>query len=161
MGFFDKVKAFKNAITGGGADVHVFSSKAELGDDFEINITAEINDADLNVNRVYIQIEGIEEVEVPYTVDIAKDIDEENGSKTKKDKIARSSISTYENEIEIANAQNLSANERYEWTIKTSLPKDGLPVYKGTNCNHSYRVIAYLDCRGNDPDSGWKTIDIK
>ena len=160
MGFLDKVKALKNAITGGGADVKVSCTKARLGDEFEISVTAKISDADLMIKRAYIQIEGREDVEVPYTLPKSNDINEESRSKTNTKKLARSNITTYDQEIEITDTQILSANQLYEWSMRTSLPKDGLPVYKGTHCTHYYRVKVSLDCTGNDPDSGWQHIEV-
>lgn len=155
MGFFDKIKALKNVITGGAADVEFVSEPATLGNEFGISVTAIVKDTDLKVDRVYIKIEGIEEVEVPYTKS------NDGGSDGSKKKIARANTSTFELEVMVTDVQVLAANERYEWSVKALIPKGVLPVYEGKYCNHYYRARAFLDSKGNDPDSGWQSLDVK
>jgi hypothetical protein len=40
------------------------------------------------------------------------------------------------------------------------LPADAKPTYNGVNANHSWRLLAGLSTFGNDPDSGWKTLEL-
>ena len=44
MGFLDKVRTLKNAVTGGGADVSVEISQATPGEAFEVIVRAQIAD---------------------------------------------------------------------------------------------------------------------
>ncbi len=156
MGFFDKVKSIKNFITGGAAKVYLDSSEIVFGEQFELRIRVQVDDADLKIDRVYVEIEGIEEIEVP-DVDV---IYEEDGEEERRLEIVRAETTTTELEITVDDGQVLNANEKYEWTVNIELPSDALPPYNGQYCQHSYMARASLDCFGNDPDSGWIELDI-
>lgn len=156
MGFFDKVKALKNVITGGGAKVYLSTTPVSLGEPFEVTIRAQVQDADLKIDRVYIEIEGREEVEVQ-DVDV---VYESDGDTRRRREIVRAQTTTVELEIEVAEGQTLDANDTYEWTVTAELPADAPPVYQGHNCLHNYHIRGSLDCFGNDPDSGWQELEL-
>ena len=44
---------------------------------------------------------------------------------------------------------------------QVTLPAGSLASYNGRNAQHTYKVCAYLDKSGNDPDSGWVTFDVR
>lgn len=156
MGFLNKIKSIKNVITGGAAKVYLDSPLIHFGEKFELVIRVEVDNADVKIDRVYIEIKGLEEVEVPDT-DV---IYEEDGSQERRREIVRAEKTTIDLEITVADAQVLSANEQYEWRVTVELPDNALPPYQGIYCHHAYRVRASLDCFGNDPDSGWIDLNI-
>lgn len=156
MSFLNKVKSIKNAITGGAAKVYIDSSPITFGEPFDIIIRAQVDDSDLKIDRVYLEIEGREEVEVPDT-DV---IYENNGEQHRRTEIVRARTVTMELEITVADAQVLSANEGYEWVVTVELPDNALPEYRGRFCQHTYIACAALDCFGNDPDSGWVELNM-
>jgi hypothetical protein len=80
--------------------------------------------------------------------------DEDNNAHRRVETV-RASYQTVNFEITIANAQELEANQSYEWEAEIELPSNAPAVYKGRYCLHTYRAFAGLDCFGNDPDSGW------
>lgn len=156
MGFFDTLKSMKNSITGGAAKVYLDVAPAALGEPVEFMVRAEVQDADLKISRVYLEIEGREEVEVPDT-DVVYEID---GVADRRTEIVRANYVTAQLEVTVSEGQELEANSSHEWTVSVELPVDALPSYRGHYCSHGYIARASLDCFGNDPDSGWVEVHI-
>ena len=67
---------------------------------------------------------------------------------------------TWNEAITVADEQTLAAGQVYEFTVKATLPADSPPAYRGKHCQHSYFIRAGVACFGNDPDSGWKKLDV-
>ncbi|MDQ6962830.1 MAG: hypothetical protein Q9M28_09965 [Mariprofundaceae bacterium] len=151
MGFFDKVKAMKNAVTGGAAKVYLDCDKLSYDEPFKVVVRAQTADASVKVSRVYLNIIGEEQVNVP-DVDVVYDSD---GDGQRRVENVRASVRTVELEITVAEGQELEANESYEWEVEIELPTHAPSIYDGRFCQHGYRAFAALDCFGNDPDSGW------
>lgn len=156
MGFFDTLKSMKNTITGGAAKVYLDVAPTIVGEPIEFRIRTEVLDADLKINRVYIEIEGREEVEVPDT-DVVYEID---GVQDRRTEIVRADYVTAQLEMTVSEGQVLEANSSHEWTVSVELPVNALPSYQGHYCKHGYVARASLDCFGNDPDSGWVEVYI-
>jgi len=138
MGFFDKMKSMKNAITGGGAKVFIICDNFSLVEPFEIIVKAQIKDADIKISRVYLDIIGSEEIVIR---------DSEGTFESNSD--------TVNINFDIAGGGILKANELYEWKAMIELPKDSPAIYYGNDCTHTYQAKVGLDAPGNDPDSGW------
>lgn len=156
MGFLSKMKAIKNAITGGAAKVYLDAPEIDFGAPFELVVRVEVDDADVKVDRVYLELEGIEEVEIPDT-DVIYDRD---GVEERRREIVRASTTTTRLNLTLDEAQVLVANEKYDWTCTIELPESALAPYFGKHCQHFYRARASLDCFGNDPDSGWVALNM-
>jgi hypothetical protein len=155
MGLLDKVKSLKNAVTGGAAKVYVDVQNAKLSEPFEVTVRAQPQGCDVKFDRVYLDLEGIESVEVPdYDFEY-----EEGGEKRKKREIVRKSAKTVDLKLTVADAGEIKDGETAEWKIEVNLPDGSIPDFRGRYARHSYRIRAGLDCFGNDPDSGW--IDIR
>ncbi len=71
-----------------------------------------------------------------------------------------SSKLSYENRITIAGAQDIKEGETYSWEGVLELPTSSNPTLRGSIIEHTWEVQAGLDMPGNDPDSGWQTIDV-
>ncbi|MBT7410180.1 MAG: hypothetical protein HN826_10805 [Methylococcales bacterium] len=153
MGFFDKVKSIKNMVTGGGATVTIGDFKPVWGEPFSISITAEIGDADVKIDKVYLLVEGNETVRI----DNFRFTDGEGDSYYKD---IHTTENTFRDEMEVAESQTLEANETYTWEVELEL-QDVLPTYHGPNAEHSWRLQAALDAFGNDPDSGWVMFELE
>lgn len=151
MGFFDKVKAVANAVTGGGVRVYVECDPLAIGRPMQVKIKVQTKDSSVDVSRVYLKIKGEEQVEVQdsdfYRI--------QNSGHVNYTETVRASYITIENDLTVADAQVLEPNSPYEWSCKIELPSDAPPVYRGRLCRHTYKIQAGLDCFGNDPDSGW------
>ncbi|WP_087026196.1 hypothetical protein [Thaumasiovibrio subtropicus] len=151
MGFFDSVKSLTNAITGGAATVTLQCDRISFNEPFKVVVTAVTESTSVKLDRVYLYLQGYEEVEVP-DVDIEY---EDDGDVRRRTETVRASNETVDLDITVAEAQELEPHQTYEWEVEIELPSDAPKIYRGHYCQHTYRVLAGLDCFGNDPDSGW------
>ena len=146
MSFMDKLKNAVSSITGGGAKVSVTVDKPSREVPFTVKVKATVADQDLPISRVYVKLSGLEKV-VVHNVrdgDFTHDVTDSNN--------------TFEQEFNIAEAQTLKAKQEYEWEAQVEFPKNAPPSYQGRNATHELRVLAGLDAKGNDPDSGWIVV---
>ncbi|MDW7693007.1 hypothetical protein R9C00_10245 [Flammeovirgaceae bacterium SG7u.111] len=153
MGFWDKVKAVKNMVTGGAATVYVEVQEAKLGEPFKVVVKANVKDQDLSINGVYLKVRGMEKVTVP-NVRVPADVDFDGDFEIVGTDLHRSAV-TNEFEQNINGPQELEANQEYVWEAEITLPQGALPSYRGFNAAHEWEIFAGLDARGNDPDSDW------
>ena len=157
MGLFDKLKAVKNAITGGAAKVHVTAGPVKRGEPTTITVTAQSTGGEVKYSRVYLYIEGREELEVPDT-DVYYD---EDGDSRRRTETVRASATSYEAEINVGEGGVIEGNGTAEWTCEITIPENSPAEFRGKYSEHYYRVQAGLDCFGNDPDSGWVRINVQ
>lgn len=153
MSFF---KNLKNMVTGGSATLSISATEPGLEKTFPIRIEARIGDDACQVNRVYFRIVGEETVQVP-DIDVAR----RNGNATTVSReTVRATTVTTDFAHDVAGALTLDANETYAWEVDVTLPPEALPTYTGALAQHRWKIIAGLDMTGNDPDSGWETIEV-
>lgn len=151
MGFFDKIKSMTNAITGGAAKVDVDVRDFSHDKPFTVVVHALSKGAVVKYDKVYLLIEGVEEVSVPGS-------EVKTAGENQKAQDVSVTSSTLQMEVIVAPAGSLDANASGEWTTQVTLPTTAQPVFSGKHAKYYYRVQAALDCFGNDPDSGWKRI---
>ncbi|QQL46301.1 hypothetical protein [Sulfuriroseicoccus oceanibius] len=147
MGLFDKVKSLANAITGNAAKVSVTAAPVTMGEPFEVTVQAVANDSDVNFSRVYVEVRGVESIDVPSTSS-----DDDN-------RVYRSET-TYTAELNVTGAGTLAAGANESWTGEVTIPLNAPAIYRGKYAEHVYEVRAGLDCPGNDPDSGWVRVHL-
>lgn len=153
MGFFDKLKKF---VTGGGAKVSVEAVEPARGGPFPVRIHAAVADQDLAIGGVYLKIASLETVVVK-DVEIARQVGEK--LETVREDIEKTTT-VHDQKIAVAGPTTLKANEEYDWETPVTLPGDALPTYLGITARHEWKILAGLDVPGNDPDSGWVTIEL-
>ena len=156
MGFLDKLSKLADQITGGSAQVSVAALEPSRYDPFTVKVNAVVGEHDLQIKRVYVKVEGAETV-VVRSVSVATEFGDE--VKVSQEDVQQSQ-DTYSRETDIAGAQALKAGEGHEWEAQIQLPAGMLPTYQGPNAQHEWRILAVLDAPGNNPDSGWVTIEI-
>lgn len=156
MGFMDKLKAVKNMVTGGGAEVSIEVVEPALEEEFDIKVTAVIGEADISVNRVYLKIKSVEEV-------VVRDIEvaEEFGDELRIDRRdVYQTNNLFEAELDLAGEDTLEAGQEYTWETSITLSDEASPTFEGYNANHTWYFMGALDTRGNDPDSGWVEAEL-
>ncbi len=153
MGFFNKLKRF---VTGGGAEVAVEAVEPVRGGPFQVRIHAAVAEEDLEIGGVYLKVASLETVVVK-DVEIARQIDDK--LETVREDIEKTTT-VHDQKIEVAGPQTLKANEEYDWETTVTLPEHALPTYLGITARHEWKIQAGLDVPGNDPDSGWVTIEL-
>ena len=159
MGLYDTLVSLKNLVTGGSAEVVLDVEPLMQGVPFNITVQVRVAAELLKIRGAYLKIQGVEDIEVPINTQEVK----ETGKRTAVGAIKKTvkcHTVTSEQKIQIAKVMELEANEDYKWDAIAKLAPDNGPVYRGIHCNHHYRIKAYLDCYGNDPDSGWIDLEI-
>lgn len=146
MGFLDKLKSAKNALTGGAAKVYVEVGEVVRGQPTPVVVRA-VAQSDGNVNAVYLLIRAQEEARVE-DVDVSRD-----GQVHREAVFGR--FPTYDTRVELAGAGTLTAGEEIVFEGEIVLPEHLLPTLQGQLIRHSWSLQAGLDMFGNDPDSGW------
>ncbi len=148
MSFINKLKNAVNALTGGGAKVSVIAASPSREVPFTVKVKAVVGDQPMEISRVYVKLSGEETVTVRNVSDgdYTHDVTQNN--------------TTFEQEFNIAGAQTLNASQEYEWEAQVEFPKDSPPAYRGLNATHELRILAGLDAKGNDPDSGWVVLAV-
>ncbi len=152
MGLMDKLKAAKNYVTGGAAELDVQVGDAIVGESFPIKIVATIKDADLEVDRVYLKVRACE------MEDRLEVCHHAGGGVSAYETVDK--FTTFRLEIDIDEGQVLNANETYEWEGEIEIPEDQPPTYFEPGAAHQWFILAGLDSAGNDPDSGWLEFDV-
>ena len=140
MGFF---KDLKNKVTGGAATVRVNVPSARRGHAVPIQVQATAK-ANGKASAIYLLVRATEKAEFK-----GSDNEKVSGFKV-----------SYENRVTIAGAQDLKEGETYSWDGVLELPTNSNPTLRGSIIEHTWEVQAGLDMTGNDPDSGWQSIDV-
>lgn len=153
MGFFSKLA---DAVTGNWVKVHLQWSEPALGKPIQVRINADTVKTDKDVDGVYVQIVAEEKVSVPQ-VHVAEMV---NGVLQEKVKDVENTVITFDQKFPIGGPQPLKVGQTYEWSGTITIPADARPTYLGQRASHTWRIVAGLEVKGNDPDSGWTTIPV-
>ena len=148
MGFFDKLKGMKNAVTGGAAKVNLSldADDLELGTAFNVHVTVEAK-ATVQASAVYIMVRSTEYTQAS------------DGDRISEDVVGQ--IVAYNHRIDIAGPQQMEAGQNYEFDAEIELDEDDCnPTFDGEIMQHRWEIQAAVDATGNDPDSGWLGFEI-
>jgi hypothetical protein len=147
MGFFNNLK---NAVTGGSAAVQLQCQGAQRGQVAWVQITAQ-GKANSAVANVYLLIRAVERAQV-------KDRDFDGGHSTTE--TVRGNYTSFEHKVQVAPAFQMAEGQNYQWQAQIQLPQNIGPSFQGHMISHEWQLQAGLDTPGNDPDSGWVTIQV-
>jgi hypothetical protein len=153
MGFFSKLA---DAMTGGWVKVHLQWSDPVLGKPIQVRVNADTVKSDKDIDGVYVQVVAEEKVTIP-EVHVAETV---NGVvQDKVQDVSRTAI-TFDQKFPLGGPQPIKTGQTYEWTGTITIPADARPTFLGVNSGHTWRIIAGLEVKGNDPDSGWSAITV-
>ena len=151
MGFLDKIKSAKNFVTGGGAEIELEVGQGELGGSLPVTMRVKVGGAALDVQRAYIVIRAVESIRMT-----VRDRDDPGD----RDRI-NEHAETFKQEVDVFGAMQLEAGSEHHWPFELTLPPDAQPSYYGHHAQHEWQLMAALDIRGNDPDSGWVAVHVR
>jgi len=155
MGFLDKMKGAVGAMTGGGADVSIEYPMQAVspGETLHVKVTVMSTGGEIKSGGVFVDIHAKEHGDVWGSTRC-----EQCGHVDSKNKV-RLSKTTIDQKMPIAPAFVLQPNERKEFEADIQLPH-GQGTYKGA-VHHEWQIRGRLEAFGNDPDSGYKTFEVK
>ncbi|MFB9900958.1 hypothetical protein ACFFOV_11100 [Cerasicoccus arenae] len=140
----------KDAVTGGAAKVYVQADAPSLSQPFTVTIRASSTGGDVKFSRVYLEVKGVELIDLRDSVSF-----HHNGERHNESVHIKKSSTTFSQEYNVAPEGVISGGESEGWTFDVTLPAGAMPTFRGKFSRHYYSVRAGLDCFGNDPDSGW------
>ena len=157
MGFFDKIKAAANKLTGGGAKVTITIEGTDVKSTIKVNVTAEIKDAPIEIKKVYLWVKSVEKINIPRN-EMQKGVSlgekPDHGVNIEKDVFTKQ-------EFEISGAETLQGGQTYNWSYEFQLSTGNInPSYQGRFARHEWLFQVGLDAKGNDPDSGWQMFKL-
>lgn len=156
MGFLDKMKGAVSAVTGGGADVSIEypMQSVKPGDTMHVKVTVMSTGGEIKSNGVYVDVQAREHGDITGSTRC------ESCGHMDSNARVRLSKETLDQKIPIAGAFVLQPNERKEFEADIQLPH-GQPTYHGRSVHHDWEIRGRLEAFGNDPDSGYKTFEVK
>jgi len=146
MGFLDKMKSVGSAMTGGAARVSIEynHSPVKPGDALPVKVTVISMGKEVKSSGVFVDFEAAETGQVK-----CKHCGQMTDVKHE----------TIKQSIPVGPAMVLQPNETkvFEQTIQIPM---GQPTYAG-QISHEWKIRGRLDAFGNDPDSGFQSLQVR
>ncbi|GLR19271.1 hypothetical protein [Portibacter lacus] len=158
MGIFDKLKKFKNYISGSGAELHLSIDNSLVQTEGRVLVTVfcQVKEHDILVDKLYLKLKAEETVRY-------RDANY-HGTNTRARTTGGTNrtahATTFKNELIIDQNFRLDRDGEYEWQAEFMIPPNIPGTYVGINAQHEWKVLAGLSKKGNDPDSGWVPFQV-
>ncbi len=145
MGFFDKLKAAANFVSGGAARVTIEWQPAVAfpGEPLGVRVTVTSTGPAINSGGVFVDVSAHEQLNIPAN---ALGNNNPHVNHTKQ---------TYSHTHQIAPAFQLGANQTLQFEGQIQLPMQAQPTYDGPLADHDWGMRGRVEMTGNDPDSGF------
>jgi len=147
MGFLDKMKSVGQAVTGGSARVSIEFGLRQLkpGDSLPVKVTVISMGKEVKSSGTFVDI-----------------LAEETGSVRCKHCNQNVIIKneTIKQAVPVGPAMVLQPNETKTFEATIQIPMGAPPTYNGS-VKHEWKIRGRLEAFGNDPDSGFQTLEIR
>ncbi|NNF58090.1 MAG: sporulation protein [Rhodothermaceae bacterium] len=159
MGFLSNLK---NNLTGSWADVSLTAAPATRGDAILFNVHVSVKDEAIDIDKVVVQVRCTEMVEVKarQTTNRPSEVNGKTATRTSPTTV-RETETLFTQDITVAHAQQLAANAQQHFEATVQLPAHLPPTFTGRNARIEWKAMASVDMKGNDPDSGWQTFEVR
>jgi hypothetical protein len=147
VGFLSNLK---NSVTGGAADVQVQCPAVQRGTPVTVQIHAQAK-GNANVAGVYLLVRAMERATV-------SDREWEDGRSYTE--TINATHTSFEHRLPVAGPFQMVEGQQGQWQAQLHLPQNVGPSMQGHMISHEWSIQAGLDMAGNDPDSGWITIQV-
>jgi hypothetical protein len=145
MGFFDKLKAAANFVTGGAAKVTIEWNPplAFPGEPVRVRVTATSTGPVINSGGCFVDVAANETLNI-----------QQNALGTGNQHISHTK-QTFSQTFQIAPPFQLGAGQTLQFEGQFVLPPGGQPTYDGPFADHDWGMRGRIEMPGNDPDSGF------
>lgn len=161
MGFFSDLK--KN-ITGGWADLSLSVQPATRGEQLNATITFSVRDEPVDVSKITLRVRCQEIVTVPER-SMPNRTTHTPGQPGRTSQTHSSPTTVTETlfnqEIVAAHARSFDSGANETFDLVVSIPANLPPTMMGRNARYEWSAYASADMKGNDPDSGWQTFEVR
>lgn len=146
MGFLDKMKGVGSAMTGGAARVSIEYNHQPIstGGSLPVKVTVVSMGKEVKSSGVFVDIEAVEHGNVK-----CKHCGQMTPVKNE----------TIKQAIPVGPAMVLQPNETKVFEATIQIPM-GQPSYNG-NISHEWKIRGRLEAFGNDPDSGFQSLQVR
>ena len=164
MGIWDSVKVAVDRVTGSAANVTLAMDPQFVLPGQTINVQIRIMNgpAPLEVRAVLLEVQSIEEIELPRSANwgnVVLDAVEASTNHRKRthspNEVTRHSETTFESKVTVAPGMTLTPGEERNFKGIFRLPATVQPTYAGKFAKHIWRLRSRLDVLGADPGTGW------
>ena len=161
MGFLSNLK---NNLTGSWADVSLTAAPATRGESASFNVRVNVKDEAIDINKVVVQVRCTEIVEVQARETTTRP-SQANGKATTATRTSPTTVreteTLFNQDIPVAHGQQLAANTQQSFEASVQIPAHLPPTFTGRNARIEWKAMASVDMKGNDPDSGWQTFEVR
>jgi len=149
MGLKDFLSKSKNYLFGTAAKLELYVNG---NDNITYTLNIVVDDQDISAEKIYINIENIEHVEIKLSLSPESDPNEDpfGGEETRT--VKRSSI-LFSKEIILAENINLEKEQEYNYNGTIPLSELGVLSYKGNLSEVKWTMQAFIESSGNNPNS--------
>jgi hypothetical protein len=153
MGFLSNMK--KN-LTGSWAEVTLVVDRSAVrrGEALPVRVDVQVGDDDVAVTSVIVEVSCEEVVDVRSVVSRASSTTSVDGLSSE----VRESL--HHEETIIASSLTLAAGSSQRFEGQVRLPQHAPGTARGRYSEFRWSARARLDVKGNDPDSGWTTLEV-
>lgn len=156
MGLFSKIK---NTLTGGWADVRCTAGPGRRGESLDVQVDVHVKADAIDVKDIYVQIECREVVDIPnYHVPGMNRGDSMHNS-NRVHVHERNTLWTHK--LSAGQGLTLEGGSQNSYQVRFDLPSQWPASWSGRYCRLEWAVLAGLDMKGNDPDSGWQVVTVE
>jgi len=156
MGLMDKLKAAKSNLTGDWATVRVQTSDAAArGSTLEVTVDVTVKEKPIKIEGIVVEVRCVERIDIP-SVQV---LDAGTSGKSVTGR-ATSEETAFDEEVSAAGPQELGAGASTTATASVRIPAGAPPTFDGRFARYDWEVRARLDMKGNDPDSGWQSLQV-
>lgn len=169
MGFWDSMRTAVDRVTGSSANVTLAMDPQFVvpGQTVAVHITLKNGPSALDVRAVLLEVQSVEEIELPRTASWTNVIADAAAATSRPrtqapvaPQVARHSETIFETKATVAPGMNLSPGEERKFKGTFRLPAGVQPTYQGKYSKHSWRLRARLDVLGVDPGTGWLSFRV-
>ena len=150
MGFLSNLK---DNLTGNWATVTVQVQSAQRGQNVSIPIDVTVKDKDISIDAVILQLTCREIVNIPRNMNTSSTDSNYQPSEANEE--------LHDQKITVAGPQQMSAGSSQQFTADVQIPAHLPPTFHGRNARIEWTVLARLDMKGNDPDSGIQHLTVQ
>lgn len=148
MGF---LKNMINSITGNWADISLETGQGVRGTEIPVKVRIQVKENAIEMINVYVKIRAVEEVHGHGSGNCSRCSQSVSVN-------YNNTYTVYENKAILSGPGTLQPNQYLELEGKLQIPAELFSTYNGQNVHLRYEILAGIDMKGNDPDSGWAEL---
>ena len=151
MGFLSNLKG---NLTGNWATITVQAGQAKRGETITVPVEVTVKDNDISIDGVILELTCREIVDLPNTYSGSSSGNDCNHSLSANEEL-------HDQKITVVGPQQMAAGSSQSFSANVQIPSHLPPTFSGRNARVEWTLLARLDMKGNDPDSGLQHITVE